>query len=190
MRGGGRFGGKLPAHPCPSSLSSTCSSFVPRPCWSQGEDVNKRKPHRARAWSRALIPSTDDLVIISRVGRRRRVRAQLHKRINERTRIKDGPERTRGCRRAQNATVCVAAVYFYHAVRPGFGELLFASNHIPSLFSGWMKSGNVTMAITIFGFCLHAVMRQAFPSPSADYPGHAPHHGHVDIQYTVNVLNV
>lgn len=26
-----------------------------------------------------------------------------------------------------------------------------------------MKYGYVSMAITIFGFCLHAVMRQAFP---------------------------
>lgn len=38
------------------------------------------------------------------------------------------------------------------------------SNHVSSLFSGWMKYEYVTMAITIFGFCLHAVMRQAFPS--------------------------
>lgn len=57
---------------------------------------------------------------------------------------------------------------------------------ISSLFSGLMKYGYVTMVITIFGFCLHAVMRQAFPSlqPSVAYPGHAPYHGHLDIQYT------
>lgn len=49
------------------------------------------------------------------------------------------------------------------------------------------------MAITLFGFCLHAVMRQAFPSPgittisSLSWPC-TPHHGHLDTHYTFKCL--
>lgn len=39
------------------------------------------------------------------------------------------------------------------------------------------------MAVTIFGFCLHAVMRQTFPSLQP-YPGHKLHHGHLNMHYT------
>lgn len=42
--------------------------------------------------------------------------------------------------------------------------LISWKSFFPPFSSGWMKYEFVTMAITIFGFCLHAVMRQAFPS--------------------------
>lgn len=52
------------------------------------KDVNKRKAGRAGRLM-ALIPSTDDLVIISHISHRRRFCVQLHKRINKHPR----PER-------------------------------------------------------------------------------------------------
>lgn len=69
--------------------------------------------------------------------------------------------------------VCQCLYIFIMLCCPDFNNLqreerFFSSklsNHVSSLFSGWMKYGYVSMAITIFGFCLHAVMRQAFPSP-------------------------
>lgn len=168
---------------------------------------------------RALIPSTDDLVIISHISHHRPLCVQLHKRINKRTRTNSRPVASRrGRERGGNPErlrmrqcLCVIAacqcLYIFIMLRsPDFNNLTARreryffllkkklSNHVSSLSSGWMKHGYVTMAITIFGFCLHAVMRQSIPiiqalQPSVAYPGHAPHHGHLDIHCTFKCVN-
>lgn len=151
------------------------------------KDVNKWKAGRAGRLM-ALIPSTDDLVIISHISHRRRFCVQLHKRINKHPRRSPaGESEERGaaqsaavspvCYGSVSASACVS-IYIYVYInaivcRPDIQNIFTSCRNyncfswksfFPPLSSGWMKYEYVTMAITIFGFCLHAIMRQAFPS--------------------------
>lgn len=88
------------------------------------KDVNKRKAGRAGRLI-ALIPSTDDLVIISHISHRRRFCVQLHKRINKHPR----PERVmrgeqlslRQCLQfamagSVSASACVSIHVYFNAI--------------------------------------------------------------------------
>lgn len=108
---------------------------------------------------------------------------QLHKRINKRSRINSRPVASKteqgGSRTAQNAAVSVIAVchclYIYIMLcRPDFNNLQLEgrvsfSQNCPIVFLHYSLVGwNMDMSpwqSPYLVFCLHAVMRQAFPSP-------------------------
>lgn len=134
---------------------------------------------------------------------------QLHKRINKRSRINSRPVASKteqgGSRTAQNAAVSVIAVchclYIYIMLcRPDFNNLqlegrVFFSLNCPIMFLHYSLVGwNMDMSpwqspYLVFVYMLSCAKHSHHPAlqPSIDYPGHAPHHGHLDIQYTMKI---